>query len=206
MATIHLRIVGLYFNAPVTIDDARIAAGISIKDVIDAYVAAHPLNTPRGLAYTIKLDPSEPGADPFETLLSFSHNYDGRYDFFGDGNDMESGDGPTLSGSTREAGVYMLQENTIPGVTSGALVWQYYLQGKDADGGFVPKSKTPVSRGFKSFAAVPEDPARRVADGDTIIWRLVALLFAPSVPGKAPRVVQKSLVVRGEGGEVPLRK
>lgn len=192
MAKVKLRIVGLYFNSSVTIDDAKIQAGVSVKNVLDTYVALKPVTEAGGLAYAVKQDFGDPLSRPYESVLSFTHNFVGRYDFDGNGSTADTVDGPTLSGSDREEGIYKLQEGTIAGVTSGVLGWQYYVESFAG----VLKSKTvrgaSIDKGFNYFAEVPEAPEKRIADGDTITWRLVAILLGASLPGKAPRVLRIS--------------
>ena len=191
MADIKLRIVGIYFNTTVTIDDTLFPNGISVKDVLDTYVALHPVTQVGGLAYSVKQDFGDPTARPYESVLSFTHHYGGRFDFNGNGVTTDTVDGPTLSGSERDAGFYKLQEGTIPGVVSGVLGWQYYVE----DGKGLRKSATirtgTVDKGFDFFGEVPADPAKRLAHGDTITWRLVAILLGPTIIGKAPRILQQ---------------
>ncbi|MBC7804694.1 MAG: hypothetical protein H7145_00960 [Akkermansiaceae bacterium] len=186
--TVKLRFVGLYFNAPVEIDTEKYPSGITVKNVMDEYVHKHPITEPGGLAYSVKEDMYGPGT--YSSLLSVAHNYVGKFDFNADGNiveapvgeipDQDRPDGPTLIGEIRPAGLYQLTEFAIPTAPRGVVAWQYYVEGKDD----VLKSRTPVSRGITRFDLTPD---YGIADGDTIIWRMVAVLLAPSTTGKQPR-------------------
>jgi hypothetical protein len=162
MAAINvtLRIVGLYLNAPVNVDDNN---PISVEDVMKSYVAAHPIAAIGGLSYRATGD----------FMTSISHNYLGKFDFDGDGEITSPIDGPTLGGNTRPLGKYTLTERSLNG-GKARLIWQYYVvspQGK-------VKSKTDSSRGFQNFKT-PLLGENAITAGDTITWRLVAIGFRP---------------------------
>ena len=56
------------------------------------------------------------------------------------------------------------------------LAWQYYVE--DSNG--INKSKTQPSTGFTTFGATMN--TYTIADGDIIIWRLVAINLKPNKP------------------------
>ena len=152
---VKLRVVGVYLNTPVELDDK--GGTLTVKDVMDAYIAQHPLTEVGGFDY-------EPKAGPL--LSSVSHNFGGVYDYNGNGSFTDSIDGKSLGNNTRVAGIYAL-DGTSGGTVN--LIWQYYVV---APSGRV-KSKTPSSRSFNSFVDIPTN--FQIKDKDTIIWRLVAI-------------------------------
>lgn len=167
---VKLRIVGLYFNKTVKILDSPT---LTVRNVMDEYIRLNPnLALPGGLEYT-----RYPiGSVDFVRAISFHH--DGVYDFEGNNirNLQPAGpDGTSLGDNNRLPGIYTLSEDLEDEFTSRGvgLVWQYYVVGSNG----TVKSKTPASRGFKSFGATPD---YNIADGDTIIWRLVAIAREPN--------------------------
>lgn len=185
---VTLRIVGLYFNAPVTVP-VPAGGNVTVKDVMDAYIAAgNTIDKVGGLAYSVKEDYGQVGT--YSSISSISHHYGGKFDYNADGNIVAlpagqtptpaAPDGPTLVGVLRDPGLYKLEEFAIPGA-NGVVAWQYYVVAPDGD----VKSTTPVSRGINRF----DDPKAgyTIQTGDTIIWRMVAILLGPSVQGKQPR-------------------
>ena len=166
---VNLRIVGLYFNETVIINDKT---NLTVQEVVDEYIRLHPnLNVAGGLEYSL----FQSGSDSFVT--SFTYNYDGIYNF-----DASSGakvippDGKTLGNITRPAGLYRLSEDLEDQFSdkSIGLVWQYYVTTKNGK----PKSKTPVSRGFQPFGK--NFGSYNLANGDIITWRLVAIARSPN--------------------------
>lgn len=174
---VKLRIVGLYFNKTVKILDSPT---LTVRNVMDEYIRLNPnLAVPGGLEYTRypQINPDGSIGD-VDFVRAISYHHDGVFDF--DGNNIKNlqpagPDGTSLGDNPRRAGIYTLSEDlgdqfTSPGV---GLVWQYYVVGADG----VVKSKTPSSRGFKSFGAIPD---YNIEDKDTIIWRLVAIARKPN--------------------------
>jgi hypothetical protein len=162
---VKLRIVGLFFNTTVSLEIP--ADGVSIKDVLEAYIAGHPFNKKGGLKYTLQTE----GGDPLDaTMLTIAHNYGGKYDFNGDGN-IVAAEGPTLSGGIRSKGVYELTEIPLP-YGNGVVAWQYYVE--DENG--VKVSSTDVPAAFVSFQKF------KVKANYTITWRQVAILRGPNTP------------------------
>ena len=168
---VTLRIVGLYFNEPVKVNSTASSVP-TVRDVIDAYIKANPNLAKRGgLEY--QRFPIMGNPDDFAT--TFTYHYPGEYNY--DGNNElllqpDGPDGPTLGNQFRTAGIYRLSEDledNFPDKKVG-LVWQYYVL--NAAG--ILRSRTPDSRGFKSFGTFA------VANGDTIIWRLVAVVREPN--------------------------
>jgi hypothetical protein len=156
---VKLRVVGVYLNTPVELDDKD--GNLTVKDVMDAYIALHPLTEVGGFDY-------EPKAGPL--LNSVSHNFGGIFDYNGNGSFTDGVDGKTLGNNSRPPGVY-----TLDGVNTGVvnLIWQYYVV---APSGRV-KSKTPSTRSFNPFTDIPAN--FKIANKDTIIWRLVAIRNVP---------------------------
>lgn len=169
---IKLRIVGLYFNETIKIENS---ATLIVKDIIDKYVKANPLiDTVGGLDYETF---TPVGGDPF--ISAFIYNFGGSYNFDADRTSTGAVDGKSLGKIFRKAGIYKLAEDVEDSFNNTdtknlGLVWQYYVSDKDER----VKSKTPVSRGFNSFAVVPTGWV--FADGDTVTWRLVAILREPN--------------------------
>jgi hypothetical protein len=151
---VKLRIVGVYFNRKITFDDGGQPAKVTIATLLDAARTQFPVSRRGGIDYVAT-------AGTLPSLVSFSHNFPGRYDFDGDGTITGPDDGPTLSGGIRHAGIYTLAEQGIDG---GLVGWQHYVVRKG-----VLVSKTPASRGFQSFAT------QHIEDGDEVTWRLVAI-------------------------------
>lgn len=80
------------------------------------------------------------------------------------------------SGIEYPAGEYVLSEDLTG---SPYTVWQYYIL--DADGKFINRDK-----GFVPY----DDPVKaRVEDGQSVIWRLVSILAAPT--GVNPRTARQ---------------
>src|SRR4051794_32561271 len=77
LGPIQLRIVGLYFNTTVNVDIPE-GGFVTIKGVLDAYIATHPITAKGGLGYTIQ---STAPVGTSDTLLTFTHYYGGKYDF-----------------------------------------------------------------------------------------------------------------------------
>ncbi len=151
---VQLRIVGIYFNRPIQFE----SDDPTIFTVLQEAQKQFPLYSPGGFQFvsTTSTKPS---------IVSFAHNYPGKYDFDGNGSIADPVDGPTLSGYIRSPGVYELKEQAIVG---GVVGWQYYV----IRAGEVV-SKTPASRGFDSYAGF------KVKDGDMVLWRLVAIGTEP---------------------------
>ncbi len=166
---VKLRIVGLYFNAPVELDDK--GKTLSIKDVMDAYTSIHQINEIGGLTYTTEPDDIDPNKS---LLLSVSHNFSGRFDFDGNGSILNPADGLSLNGTARAAGVYTLASQFL-GDGKSILTWQYYVTSKTGR----LKSKTKPTRGFENFAS-PMLGTDAIEDGDTILWRLIAIVAEPN--------------------------
>ena len=165
---ITLRIVGLYFNKPVHIENKK---GLNVKDVMDKYRAEHPLSQPNGLDYLLT-----PAYTTEELVLTtIKHNFSGDFDFDASGTTTRPPDGPSLDNVQRKSGIYTLGEDLedhFPDKRVG-LAWQYYVVSPTGK----VKSKTPVSRKFKRFDATPPDYT--LENDDTIIWRLVAIAREP---------------------------
>jgi hypothetical protein len=152
--TVQLRVVGIYFNTPITFESAN----PTIASLMYEASKQLPIDLPGGFAYTSTLS-----TDP--SVVSVSHNYSGRFDFDGNGSSSDPVDGPTLRGITLPAGIYELKEQSI---ADGLVGWQYYVV---RDNQVV--STTPASRGFLSYAKF------LLQDGDKVIWRLVGIAKAP---------------------------
>ena len=171
---IKLRIVGLYFNETIRIENVPT---LTVKNIIDKYVKANPLlDTVGGLDYET-FTPT--GGDPF--ISAFIYNFGGSYNFDGDRTSTGAVDGKSLGNIARKAGIYKLaedfQESFINAETKNVgLVWQYYV----SDINEKVKSKTPVSRKFNSFAIAPLPTEWSFAEGDTVTWRLVAIAREPN--------------------------
>jgi hypothetical protein len=161
---VKLRVVGVYLNAPVELDDK--GGTLSVKDVMDAYIASHPIGSLGGLSYT------ESGG----FLDSVSHNYRGVFDFDGNGSVTNPSDGKTLGDNIRPAGIYTLSEQDLANGLS-KLVWQYYVVAPNN----TLKSKTKRVNGVSMFTpfGMPLTGNEQIKEGDDIIWRLVAIATSP---------------------------
>jgi hypothetical protein len=182
LINVKLRIVGLYFNETVEIDDTE---DFTVRDVLDKYIAKHPnISVVGGLEY-IRFP--FPGNNS-DFVKTFTYHYGGIYNFDAN-NKLEvapppsiptpaAPDGLTLGKQNRLPGIYTLSEDFEDELVSGAtkpvgLVWQYYVT--DSIG--VSKSKTPVDRGFQAFG---EDATYILQNDDIITWRLVAICRKPN--------------------------
>ena len=159
MKEVTLRIVGLFFNKKFKINDTV----NTVQGVMDAYrgTTRNTTSVPGGLTYTV---------EPDNTIRKISFNFDGRYDFEGD--IPANGSGLSLAGRNIPARVYSLSERKL-GVNS-ELAWQYYVIDKHGKN----KSKTLQAQGFKPFGEAPANYT--IQDGDTIIWRLLAINYIPT--------------------------
>lgn len=163
--TVHLRIVGLFFSATVEIENNQ---PLSIKNIIDAYISKNPIGQPGGLAYTVSA--SGPKVNSL-SLLSFTHNYDGTFEEKGHKDDC----GRTIGGKLRAKGLYRLQELVLDPVV---VAWQSYVIDATTN---LNKTKTkPGTKGFTTFDT-PLRGTEAIGDGDTIVWRMVAIARRPNV-------------------------
>ncbi|MBC8151547.1 MAG: hypothetical protein H7Z72_01415 [Bacteroidetes bacterium] len=177
---IKLRIVGLYFNKTVSIEKKD---GLTVRDVLDEYISLNPdLSKPGGLEYS-RFPRNIPTGTDF--LKTFTYHFEGDYDFNGNNVITEPSDGPSLGNIKRKEGIYTLSEDfedSFADKTVG-LIWQYYVVAPETkDGRGVVKSRTPESRKFNAFGD-NTNPGYTLEDGDTIIWRLVAIVRAPNFLG-----------------------
>lgn len=177
---ITLRIVGLYFNKPVYFDDLT---GVTVRDVLDEYIRLNPdLSKPGGLEYS-RFPRNKPTGTDF--LKTFTYHFEGDYDYNGDGIIVPQPGGPdgtSLGNKKRDEGIYTLSEDfedNLADKTVG-LIWQYYVVAPETkDGRGVVKSRTPESRKFNAFGD-NTSPGYTLEDGDTIIWRLIAIVRSPN--------------------------
>jgi hypothetical protein len=187
LITVKLRFVGLYFNAPVEIDLDAFSGAVTVKNVMDTYIASHPITLEGGLAYSASIDTGNGQA--ITSLTSVTHNYGGKFDFDANGNPA-SQDGKTLLNELRPAGLYQLTEFVIPATPNSIVTWQYYVQ--DSSGNL--KSKTPKGPNkitpFDKLTAIDGSTTYTIANGDTIVWRMIAILLGPSVTGKQKRKLE----------------
>ena len=154
MKTVTLRIVGLFFNKKFQIEDAV----DTVKGVMDAYrgITRNKISNPEGLTYTVETN---------TTIKKISFNSNGEYDFVG--NFPAVGNGKSLGGKNLKARVYSLSERKLG--KNSQLAWQYYV----LDSSGINKSRTPQAAKFTPFDET--STIYSIADGDTIIWRLVAI-------------------------------
>lgn len=187
---VKLRIVGLYFNEKVSIEEPiDPTVKLTVRDVLDKYISDHPdISVVGGLEY-IRFP--FPGANK-DFVKTFNYHFGGIYNY--DANNRldvapppslptpAAPDGPTLGNQGpaqgRTEGIYTLSEDFEDELVSGAtrpvgLVWQYYITESNQKS----KSKTPISRGFQAFG---ENPNYSLENGDTITWRLVAICREPN--------------------------
>ena len=159
LISVKLRIVGLYFNETVRINDKP---NLTIRDVLDEYIGKHPdISVVGGLEY-IRFPFSGNNNDFVKT---FNYHFGGIYNY--DANNRldvaappilpttAAPDGISLGKRNRLAGIYTLSEDFEDEFISSAtrpvgLVWQYYV----TDINQKSKSKTPVDRGFQAFGEV----------------------------------------------------
>jgi hypothetical protein len=155
---VTLRIVGLFFNKKVILNDVTTN---TVKDVMDAYINAGNSNIakPGGLTY------KEDNKSPDSTLKEVSFHYEGTYDF--NPNDAKPPQSKTLDGKHLPAGERTLKELRVD--DNVILGWQYYVIAKSGRN----KSRTKQAEGFTPFGK--KTSTYKITDGDTIIWRLVAI-------------------------------
>lgn len=154
MATVTLRIVGLFFNETF---EMELTNTTTVRDVVDACIALHP-----GLSYTPEI--ARPSPFSFTNILNGKYNY---------GKGARKNDsGKSLGNNKVKAGTFTLAEMESEHFD---LAWQYYVV---SNRGKV-KSKTPPTRKFTTWDATPD---YRITANDTIIWRLVAIANATIYP------------------------
>jgi hypothetical protein len=153
---VTLRIVGLFFNKKVIIPDVTTN---TVEDVMEAYINAgnSDIAIPGGLSY---LD------DLRGTLNEISFHYEGTYDF--NPNNATPPQNQTLQGKTLPAGKRTLRELRVD--ANVILGWQYYVISKRGTN----KSKTKQAQGFTPYGVNPP-LTYNIVEGDTIVWRLVAI-------------------------------
>ena len=153
---VTLRIVGLFFNKKVIIPDVTTN---TVEDVMEAYINAGNSNIaiPGGLTYK---------DDTRGTLKEISFHYEGTYDF--NPNNATPPQNQTLQGKTLPARVRTLKELRVD--ANVILGWQYYVISKRGTN----KSKTKQAQGFMPYGVTPP-LTYNIVEGDTIIWRLVAI-------------------------------
>jgi hypothetical protein len=157
MAKVTLRIVGLFFNEKF---DMTLSANTTVKNVVDAYIKQSKLAN-GGVSKLTYLPQKN------KTVRSFTYHFDGTYNF--DGLGGPAGDtGRSLGDDILKAGIFKLAEMDYDVFK---LAWQYYVVSPTGE----VKSKTPSTRKFTKWG---ETPDYHIADGDEIIWRLVAIYKA----------------------------
>jgi hypothetical protein len=169
MATITLRIVGLYFSKDVEVD---LTTRPTIKAILDDYITKFPISVPGGLEYDVNPAANAPGGFTPGSLKRMSHNFDGSY--------LPSKDNPnglSLLGIKRQAGIYSLEEiEVVAGGVEYYLSWQYYVT--DTQTG-VLLSKTKPGAGFATFDTFV------VCKPCTITFRLLVIPSGPSIPAES---------------------
>lgn len=185
-----MRIVGLYFNETVKINDKP---GLTVRDVLDKYVSENPdISVVGGLEYI---------QFPFlgsnkDFVKTFNYHFGGIYNYDASNRPdvapppslptSVAPDGPTLgnqgSAEGRTVGIYTLSEDFEDELVTGTprpidLVWQYYV----TSAGGASKSKKRIYRRFQAFGETTAGvPNYNLANGDTITWRLVAICREPN--------------------------
>ncbi len=179
LINVRLRIVGLYFNETVSIEDRP---DLTVRDVMDEYIRLHPnLSVPGGLEYVRYPDVAIP-LKARDYVRTISYHFNSVYNFNADDSGAVPPDGNSLGNRLRTAGIYTLSEDledNFPDINKVGLAWQYYVVSK----GGVVKSRTREERDFQAFGEleVPiNKPKYDFKDGDTIIWRLVAIAREPN--------------------------
>ena len=121
LINVTLRIVGLYFNETVSVDDAT---NPTVRDVLDAYIDRN-----RSLAVAGGLEYSRFPIDGNDFATTFTYHFPGLYNFDPDGVLTPPIDGTSLGKQTRPAGIYTLSENLEDQLDDKrvGLVWQYYV-------------------------------------------------------------------------------
>jgi len=169
LINVNLRIVGLYFNETVVVDDAPTT---TVRNVLDEYIRLNPeIAKPGGLEY----GRFPIGGRDFVTTLTY--HFPGTFNFDGNNVVQIPPDGPSLGDQNRPGGIYTLSESLEDQFSDNAvgLVWQYYVVSTTGE----VKSKTPATRGFSGFGE-PLPAGNSLAEGDSIIWRLVAIARRPN--------------------------
>lgn len=88
-----------------------------------------------------------------------------------------------LGGKFRPAGTYQLTEIGIPG---GVVAWQYYVYKKGVSASqlkYDPNKPTGYSPAKGNGGTFTGFDQFELEDGDEVIWRQVAILREPNVPG-----------------------
>ena len=150
MATVTLRIVGLFFNETFKME---LTNATTVKNVVDACIV---LNS--GLSYVPEISRPSP--------FSFTNILNGKYNYGKGARDNDSG--KSLGNNKVKTGTFTLAEIESEHFD---LAWQYYVVSSRGK----VKSKTPPTRKFTTWDATPN---YRIVEGDTIIWRLVAIANA----------------------------
>jgi hypothetical protein len=129
-----------------------------------------------GFAYTDHSITNSDGSR-FVLLHSVSHNFNGAFDFNGDGRITSGKDnkGKTLGNNTRAPGLYSLTSQEISTKPYTKSIWQYYVRENDGNGSLRSRT-TPGDSGFTSFTDFP------LKENDEVTWRLVTIQFEPKVP------------------------
>lgn len=134
--------------------------GLTVKEVMDAYRATTPITQPFGLDYRAQL---VPGSN-YQSILSLSHM-------------IPEGQISKRSKRPLPPGLYTIQE--VPPGFNPRTIWQYYV--------LDPQGK--VDGATKSVTFDNPNNDYNLADGSTIIWRAVSILFFSNDSLSGPNAV-----------------
>lgn len=189
--TVRLRVAGIYLDEEIGISEIKsqlgkfVLPGRTLPTVNRRNEEVAPSDAITILelmeAIRIKLSPD---------LRAFTFAFDRRFKFSGNkqigflsmisiGHKLEEAIEPSLGGKVREKGFYQLTETPIP---NGVVAWQNYIVNKDRlvisslKDGIISPPTDGSAKGFTSF-----DQAI-IEDGDTVVWRMVAIRRFPDVP------------------------
>jgi hypothetical protein len=161
MATIDIRVVGIYMNESVTLN---LTSSTTVKDVLQEYAMNNPIGQPRGFQFQDDT-PRNPNAP--SGALSPTHF---SYHVPNDPNVLN-----TKGGRTIMPGQYSLSEpsNFQNPVFNPFQAFQYYVL-EDVNGGTMNKSR---GGGFDYYNE--QTTNYTLKDGDTIVWRQVSIKLQP---------------------------
>jgi hypothetical protein len=203
---VRLRIVGVYFNEIIKIEDEQVEQVQSVYDLMQVYIKAkggvmkedvfNPgslVANPGGLEIDVRDVGTAPHV-PIYSLHAVRYNYPGNFKFF-KGTTLQETTGATLGGKRRVAGILTLNEDMVCCLTPESVLvrsaFQYYVTDKDgkvrsATEPYYKTARTDIEGsirkkegGFEAFNKKDND-YKFFEDGDVVTWRLVVLNL-PSV-------------------------
>lgn len=157
MATVNIRIIGIYMNESVSIS---LNSNTTVKDVLAKYASNNPIGQPGGFQFQDDT-PRNPNV-PSGALSPSSFSY------------HVPNQKTTKGGRTIMPGQYTLSEpNNINPTFEAFQAFQYYVL-EDVNGGTMNKSR---GGGFTYYNQTTNN--YDIEDGNTILWRQVSIKLQP---------------------------